>query len=181
MFRDSKPKDASMNNEILYRATVGYLVKNSEVNLPTKKRGIGAGFRNGYGGETNPGETCGACCVREILEEGRVKTWVQDLKPVALLRCHNRTETGQLFLCTVHVFQTKFWLGDPKETEEVGTSTWFPTSNLPVQELMLADRIWLPRFFRDQKPIVVTIRYGPRQTTLDCEVEIEKVETLPEE
>lgn len=170
-----------MNEKILNLAVLCYLVKNGEVNLPMKKKKIGARFRNGYGGGVESNESPNTCAVREALEEGKIKTWIEDLERIALLRCHNRTEEGQNFLCTVHVFQTKFWLGEPKETEEMGSPAWFSINNLPLQELMLGDRIWLPRFFRDQKPLMVTIRYGPHQKTLDCEVEIEEVETLPEE
>jgi len=146
-----------------------------------KKEKIGSGFRNGYGGGVRSNESPNACAVREALEEGRIKTWVEDLEPIALLHCHNRTEEGKNFLCAVHVFQTKFWLGEPQETAEMGPPAWFPISHLPLEELMLTDRIWLPRFFRDQKLLFVKACYGPRQQTLAGEVEIEEVAALPEE
>ncbi len=170
-----------MNQETLCHATVGFLTKHNRVNLPVKKRKTGAGFRNGYGGKIWPEETPSACVTREILEEGRIKTWPQDLRRIALLHCHNRTETGEKFLYVVHVFETTFWLGEPKETEEMGPPAWFPTDALPLDELMIDDRLWLPRFFRDRKPLVVTVKYGPNQATLDEEMVIEEVLTLPEE
>lgn len=170
-----------MNHETVHRATVGFLIKNGRINLPVKKRKIGAGFRNGYGGGIQAEETPAACFIRETLEEGRIKTWLQDLRHIALLRCHHRTETGEKSLWIVHIFETGFWLGEPKETEEMGPPTWFPTDALPIQELMLDDRLWLPRVLRDKKPLVVTARYGPNQATLDEDVIIEEVETLPEE
>lgn len=172
-----------MHVEIPARATVGYLVRNDTVNLPWKKRGVGAGRRNGYGGGILYGESRETGCVREILEEGRVKTWGQDLQPVALLRCHNRMENGQTFLCTVFVFQTSFWLGftEPKESDEMGLPAWFPINALPLQELLPADQLWLPRFFKERKLLLVTARYGPNQKTLDEAVTIEEIESLPEE
>ena len=170
-----------MNEEMTYRATVCFLIKHGRINLPVKKLEIGAGFRNGYGGKIQTGETPAECAAREVLEEGRIKTWPQDVRRIALLRCHHRTETDEKSLWIVHVFETGFWLGKPKETAEMGPPEWFPTDALPIHELMLDDRIWLPRVLIDRKPLVVTARYGPNQTILDEEVAIEEVETLPEE
>lgn len=177
-----------MNEKTIYHATIVYLVKNtkkdgSAINLPVKKRNIGAGFRNGYGGGIEQEETPAVCAVREILEEGKVKTWPEDLRPIALLRCHNRPEAGEKFLCVVYVFKTSFWLGltEPKETDEMGPPTWFPIGELPIAQLMPADKIWLPRLLIDQKPLVVTAHYGSHQQTLEDEVVIEEVDTLPKE
>lgn len=170
-----------MNQETLHRATVCFLIKDGCINLPVKKRKIGAGFRNGYGGGIEAKETPAECVIRETLEEGRIKIWLQDLRRIALLRCHNRAEAGEKSLLIVHIFKTSFWLGEPKETSEMGRPIWFPTDALPIQELMLDDRVWLPRVLRDRKLVVVTSRYGPNQASLDEEVIIEEVETLPEE
>jgi len=170
-----------MNEETIYRATVGFLIKNGRVNLPMKKRKMGAGLRNGYGGGIEDGETPAECVMRETMEEGRIKTWLQDLRRIALLRCHHITETNGKSLWIVHVFETGFWLGEPKETSEMGPPAWFPIDALPIDELMLDDRIWLPRLFRDRKPLIVTAHYWPDQKTLEDEVGVEEVATLPEE
>ncbi|KKU68677.1 MAG: NUDIX hydrolase [Parcubacteria group bacterium GW2011_GWA2_47_16] len=170
-----------MNEEMTYRATVCFLIKHGRINLPVKRLGIGTGFRNGYGGKIEGLETLAICAAREVLEEGRVKTWPQDLRRLALLRCHYRTETNEKSLWIVHVFETGFWLGEPKETKEMGPPEWFPVGTLPIDELMLDDRIWLPRVLKDRKPLVVTARYGPDQKTLEDEVGIEEVAVLPEE
>ncbi|MDO8482421.1 MAG: NUDIX domain-containing protein [bacterium] len=170
-----------MNQEMIYRATVGFLIKNRRINLPIKKRKIGAGFRNGYGGKVVIPETLAECVIRETLEEGRIKTWLQDLHRIALLRCHHQMETGEKSIWIVHVFEIGFWLGEPRETTEMGQPAWFPINALPIHELMPDDRIWLPRLFRDQKPLIVTAHYRPDQKTLDGEVGVEEVAALPEE
>lgn len=170
-----------MSEKILHRAVVCYLIKDGTINLPIKKLGIGTGRRNGYGGKIRPAEGADYAAKRETYEESLVTVMTRDLEPVALLHCHNRPETGKPFTCTVRVFLAKFWTGKPEETPEMGPPQWFGTGTLPLGELMPADRIWLPRFFRDGKLLVVQASYGPRQETLEGDVLIDEVLTLPEE
>lgn len=170
-----------MNKENVRLATVCYLIKDNTVSLPIKKKGVGAGFRNGYGGGIKSDESPDYAAIREILEEADVKVYTCDLNPMAILRCHNRSDDGQTFLYIIYAYWTKFWSGEPEETQEMGEPKWFPIDNLPIEELMLSDREWLQRFFRDMKPLVVTAHYGPNQLTLERAVEIEEVSELPEE
>ena len=51
------------------RATLLFLVKDGQVLLIRKKRGLGAGKINGPGGKIDPGETPEQCAVRETQEE----------------------------------------------------------------------------------------------------------------
>ena len=51
------------------QATLCYLLKDDEVLLIRKKRGIGAGKINGPGGKVDPGETPLEAAVRETREE----------------------------------------------------------------------------------------------------------------
>lgn len=175
-----------MKEKILKKATLVFLVVKDRVCLPVKKLKIGvkigAGKRNGYGGGIDGDETPAQCAIRELLEEARVKTWAEDLKPVALLRCHNRTKEDVEFTCVVHVFITNFWLGEPKKTDEMGPPEWFNTENLELikSEFMLGDTEWLPRLFKDGKPLVVEMWYGPNQSKLVRPTEITEVEELPE-
>ena len=172
-----------MKEKVLKKAALVFLVAKGKVCLPIKKWKIGAGFRNGYGGGIKSDETADDCAIRELLEEAGVKTWVVNLKPIALLLCHNCTEKGVEFTCVVGVFTTNFWLGKPKETKEMGPPIWYPVKNLAriKNQFMLGDREWLPRLFQDGKPLVVEMWYGPRQASLERPTVIKEVEILPEE
>ena len=64
----SSPIDwASWRAEI--HATLLFIVRNGEILLIEKKRGIGAGKVNGPGGKIDPGETPLECIIRETREE----------------------------------------------------------------------------------------------------------------
>ena len=51
------------------RATLLFVIRDDEVLLIHKKRGIGAGKINGPGGKIDPGETAHGAAVRETQEE----------------------------------------------------------------------------------------------------------------
>ena len=51
------------------RATLLFIVRDGEILLIRKKRGLGAGKINGPGGKIDPGETARQCAVREVEEE----------------------------------------------------------------------------------------------------------------
>ena len=136
-----------MNIEKVRRATLCYLIKNNAVNLPIKKRKVGVSFRNGYGGHIREDESPEYATIREILEESHSKVNTRDLNPLAILRCHSRNEEGQAILYLIYVYWTKFWKGEPEETEETGLPTWFDFNHLPVNELMPADRVWIQQLY----------------------------------
>ena len=51
------------------RATLGFVIRNGQILLIRKKRGLGAGKISGPGGRLEPGESFAACAVREVREE----------------------------------------------------------------------------------------------------------------
>lgn len=127
------------------RAVVVFLIKNGEICLPVKKLKIGAGKRNGYGGGVEEGESWEHAAARETSEEARIKVWPQDLKKIAHLFCHTTTENGVEVMYDIAVFAAESWLGEPRETKEMGKPEWFPLDKVPIEDLMLADREWLPK------------------------------------
>ena len=56
-----------------------------EILLGRKKRGLGAGKPNGFGGKREDGETFRQCAVRELFEETSLLAKPEDLEPVAIL------------------------------------------------------------------------------------------------
>ncbi|KKU70232.1 MAG: NUDIX hydrolase [Parcubacteria group bacterium GW2011_GWA2_47_21] len=164
-----------MTNEIekvLYKAVLVFLVKDGKVCLPVKKLKIGAGKRNGFGGGVEKDESWKNAAAREMVEEAEIKVWPKDLRKIAYLFCRNQTETGLKFTSEIVVFATTFWLGEPKETKEMGPPEWFQIEQLPQSELMPGDKGWLPetlaeKILRNGKKIpMVEIWYGPRQETI---------------
>lgn len=154
--------------------------RTTEILLGRKAEKIGMGCWNGYGGKIEPGETQRLAAVREFKEEtAGVIVFPQHLEKVAILNCHNTNADGSAFLCKVHVYFSRYWVGKPQETEEMRNPTWFSIWRLPLSEMMPADRIWLPRILEGQK-IIATIAYGPNQRNLLEDVIIEEVDTLPE-
>ncbi len=69
-------------------ATLCFLVRGDppqEVLLGFKKKGFGAGKRNGIGGKIEDGESVVRAAAREMYEETGVRVAEADLQPVALL------------------------------------------------------------------------------------------------
>lgn len=143
--------------------------------LAIKRRHIGEGCWNGYGGGIDPGETVEEAAIRELQEEtGGVIGNPEDLKRFAKLIIENHKTDGSVFVITVHCFLLEHWVGEPIETEEMLQPTWFDIGNLPLDRMMPIDSTWLPIALEKQH-VIVRATYGPFQKELIGEVEIEEV------
>lgn len=127
-------------------ATLCFLMKEDKILLAMKKRGFGVGKWNGVGGKINEGETIMAATIRETKEE--IDVDVDNLENVALLRFKfpYKEEWNQ----DVHVYLTKNWIGEPKETEEM-MPKWFSKAELPYQEMWDDDKYWIPHVLAGKK------------------------------
>lgn len=121
------------------RATLLFLVKDDEVLLIRKKRGIGAGKINAPGGKIDPGETPLECAVRETYEELGI-------------RIHDAVERAHLafsFTCKTvpdidcRVFMATSFSGEPHETDEA-VPLWTKCNAIPYDEMWEDDMYWLP-------------------------------------
>ena len=157
--------------KVLPHAVLIFLIRGKEVLLARKMFHIGAGCWNGYGGGIENGETPILAAKRELEEESGVRVRLGDLELAAEIDFHNHPLGQKPFVCRVSVFLAHQWQGEPKETPEMMTPTWFPISELPLENLMLADPHWLPQVLAGEK-ILVEAWYGPRQKTLLRPVEI---------
>ena len=161
----------------LLNATLCYLVKGNEVLLSLKTKNIGKDCWNGYGGGIEPGETPERAAARELEEEAKVVASPDCLEKVAIIDFHNTKSDGSVFSCKVHVYLVSQWTGAPKESDEMINPTWFNKDRLPLYQMLLADREWLPLVLRGKK-IKAVARYGPFQKTLLGKVVIQQVDSL---
>ncbi|MEK9157644.1 MAG: NUDIX domain-containing protein [Patescibacteria group bacterium] len=166
--------EVMLEEKILLHATLVFLMKPKKILMAKKARKIGAGLWNGYGGGINEGEDSRVAAVRELEEESSLHTDPKDLEKVALIDFYNTKTDGTKFICRVHVYFATIWSGGVKETEEMLQPTWFYLDKLPLDEMMPADREWLPPLLAGKK-IIAKAYYGPFQKELLGVVEIKEV------
>ena len=152
----------------LFNASLVFLTTPTHLGLGRKKLKIGAGLYNGVGGGIEEGEDALMSAVREAKEEWDITLYPQELTKVAVVDFHNRKSDGDVFTCRVHTYFARSWVGEPKESPELGPAEWFPRDALPLQEMMLADRDWIPRIAAGET-IYAEAWYGPKQQTLERE------------
>jgi 8-oxo-dGTP diphosphatase len=121
----------------MQRATLLFVVRDGQVLLILKKRGLGAGKINGPGGRIDPGETPLQCAIREVREELCVTP--TGVTPAGILQFQF---TDGLSLHG-HVFRADGCEGEPRETDEA-VPCWTPVDAIPYARMWADDRIWLP-------------------------------------
>ncbi len=167
--------------KVLLLATLVFPVRDGKVLLARKMRKIGQGLLNGWGGGVDSGESITASAVREFREEtGGAEVKEEDLEKFGIVHFKNHKTDGTVFVCVVHVFVVRNWTGSIVSTAEMDSPQWYPVESLPEQELMLADRFWLPRMIVGETGIAHA-EYGPYQKTLIGEVLFHPTSSLTEE
>ncbi len=119
------------------RATILFVIRDGQILLIRKKRGLGAGKVNGPGGRLEPGETPVQAALREVKEELGIDVFAAQ-------------ERGQLsfqftdgYSLHATVFVATDFEGDPRETDEA-VPLWTPLHAIPYDEMWADDRLWLP-------------------------------------
>ncbi len=140
---------------------------------------IGEGCWNGYGGGLEPGETPEAAAVRELEEESELIAEQASLEKIGILKAYNHKSDGRIVQADVHFYIARHCKGEPKEKPDMITPTWFLPHEIPLDELMPADKLWLPRVFAGER-LVVTVHYGPFQKELLEPIHIEVIERFDE-
>lgn len=119
------------------RATLCFVVRDDEVLLIKKKRGLGKGKINGPGGRIDPGETPLQCAIREVEEELCVT-------PVDISFCGRlnfQFVDGLALRC--HVFRADDCRGTVRETDEA-VPMWTAVEQIPFEKMWQDDRLWIP-------------------------------------
>jgi len=118
-------------------ATLIFVIKDGQVLLIRKKRGLGAGKINGPGGRIDPGETPAQCAVREAQEELHIT-------PLNISFCGELLfQFADGFKLHGYVFRAPDFEGEPTETDEA-LPIWTPLEKIPYHEMWADDRYWIP-------------------------------------
>ena len=133
-----KLQDIDWNNwEPQQRATLVFVIRDGQVLLIRKKKGLGAGKINAPGGRIGPGETPAEGAVREAQEELHVT-------PTGVRRGGElRLQFVDGLSLHVHVFTATGCEGSPQETDEA-VPIWAPVEAIPYNEMWEDDRHWVP-------------------------------------
>ena len=118
-------------------ANLCFVIRDGQILLIRKKRGLGAGKINGPGGRLEPGETAEQAAIRETQEEIGVT-------PTGL------EQVGELFFqfldgykLHVAVFAASGCEGELIETDEA-TPIWTDVREIPYDQMWQDDPHWLP-------------------------------------
>lgn len=118
-------------------ATLMFIVKDGQILLIKKKRGLGAGKVNGPGGKIDPGETPLEAVIRETQEE----LHVTPIAPFKLGELWFSMSDCPDILC--HVYRADDFAGTATETDEA-VPLWTNLDAIPYQNMWEDDRHWLP-------------------------------------
>ena len=125
-------------------ATLVFVVKNGQMLLIRKKRGLGAGKINAPGGRLEPGETPLEAAIREAQEE-------LCITPLNLSYSgENLFQFVDGYSIHVHVFKADDYEGEPTETDEA-SPIWFPVNAIPYEEMWEDDKLWIPLVLDDTR------------------------------
>ncbi len=119
------------------RATLLFVVRDGEILLIRKKRGLGAGKINGPGGRLEAGESPLDAAIREVEEE-------VGITPTGIRRCGELSfQFVDGYGIHVYVFRASGCRGKVAESDEA-LPLWTPIDEIPYHEMWVDDAIWLP-------------------------------------
>ncbi|OWT36728.1 7,8-dihydro-8-oxoguanine triphosphatase [Cryptococcus neoformans Bt1] len=117
----------------------------SQALLGLKRRGMGVGLYNGYGGKPEPGESMLDCALRELHEESGLVVNRFDLHYKGILLT-SRPDPGtqqEKSLLRIHIYACTSWSGDPETTEEMEPK-WINIADLPLGKMWPEARKYVP-------------------------------------
>ena len=130
--------------------------------LAPKKKKVGAGKWNGYGGKFSPEQgdkTMVDTALREFVQEsGAELTGSERLEEVAVIDFFEGRE--HTFECHVYFYHAESWIGRLKETEEMGKPQYFDLWGIPFESMMPADLLFLKPLVAGKKDLVFAIFYS---------------------
>jgi 8-oxo-dGTP pyrophosphatase MutT (NUDIX family) len=129
-----------------------------------KKKGLGAGKYNGFGGKVEPNESVEQGALRELREEADVTVDQMEKHAELTFVFPHKPEWNQI----VHVFVADSCTGNPTESDEMRPE-WFSADKLPYQNMWASDAHWLPPVL-EGKFVTATFVWAPDGSILEKEV-----------
>ncbi len=145
-------------------ATLCIVRNGNQILLGMKKKGLGAGKYNGFGGKVEQNETVEQGALRELREEVSLIAEQMEKHAELTFQFPHKPEWDQV----VHVFVTDKWSGNPTESDEMKPE-WFLTDRLPYQQMWASDAHWLPPVLAG-KFVTATFVWAPDGGILEKEV-----------
>ncbi|KKU48197.1 MAG: hypothetical protein UX68_C0019G0026 [Parcubacteria group bacterium GW2011_GWA2_46_9] len=125
--------------------TLCIIHQHPKILLGMKKRGLGAGRWNGFGGKVKEGEPIEEAVLRETKEEvGVIATGIERRGII------NFEFNGNPEILEVHIFKADNFLGEPIESDEMKPQ-WFHTDEIPFGNMWSDDIYWMPLFLSGKK------------------------------
>lgn len=130
-------------------ATVVFPVKDGKVLLGRKTKKIGVGKYNGFGGKQHGDETIEHTAARELYEETGLGLKVdnKDLELCAIVDFDN----GDFVHFKVYFYIANNFTGEFKDTDEMIDIDWFDVKNMPYDNMLAADKIFVEKIFNGEK------------------------------
>ena len=164
--RPARPQFRAACPSHMKHCTLCYVCDGSKILLGVKKRCLGAGNYNGFGGKVEQNETVEQGAIRELREEcGIIAESVKKQAELSFSFPH-KPEWTQI----VHVFVAVKWSGTPVETEEMAPA-WFEVSKIPYDKMWVSDPHWLPHVL-DGKFVTGRVVFSPDGSMLEKEFNV---------
>lgn len=135
------------------QATLCFVLRNGEVLLGMKKKGLGRGYWNGFGGKVEVKENVLDAARRELWEESGVTAAsieqcglarIDYLDQKGLAEGMSLGADGVERQIEMHIFRCYDFVGRPVETVEMRPK-WFAFDGVPYGQMWPDDKYWLPQ------------------------------------
>lgn len=136
------------------------------ISLGMKKRGLGVGLWNGFGGKVMAEESIEQALIRECHEEAMITPRL--FEKVVVLNIESTDPA--LDIMEVHTFIATTWSGEPAESDEMRPE-WFAIDAIPYDEMWPADVHWLPRVLNGER-LTAYFLIGEQGQVINHQVEV---------
>lgn len=148
-----------MIQKIIY--SLVFVKQNSNILLGLKKRGLGVGKWNGFGGKVENNESLLEAALRELKEESFLTA--KTLKQIGVL-VYEVSHRSRVDI--VHVFTTNDFTGTPAESDEMSPK-WFEVKNIPFENMWPDSKLWYPYILNDKYFVAHVIYKNDNDITHD--------------
>jgi len=128
-------------------ATVVYIFRDRKVLLGEKTRLYCSGRLAPPGGKIKIGEAMPESAIRETQEEcGLIPRLTR--QPLGNVMCYHESDLEDIL---VHVFRTKSFSGQPRDSAELKDVRWYPLKDSVLERMMDGDKAWFSYVVRNER------------------------------